>query len=113
MSGAIRSFEDLDCWKAGRDVRLFVSRDVLPQLPKEERYRLGDQVLRAGRRKSGKLTERGSADEARQGEDGQPAGAAPKHRGSKAITRSVGGLGAVWTLVPRLTRRAAWATFHL
>jgi len=45
----IKSFEDLDCWKAGREVRLFVSRVVLPLLPKDERYRLGDQMLRAAR----------------------------------------------------------------
>lgn len=45
----IRSFEDLDCWKAGRDMRLFVAKVILPVLPKEERYRLGDQLLRAAR----------------------------------------------------------------
>lgn len=45
----IRSFEDLDCWKAGRAVRLFVARRIFPALPKEERYRMGDQILRAGR----------------------------------------------------------------
>ena len=45
----IRSFEDLECWKAGRDVRLFVAKVILPVLPKEERYRLGDQLLRAAR----------------------------------------------------------------
>ena len=45
----IRSFEDLDCWKACRELRLFVFRKVLPVLPNEERYRLGDQILRAAR----------------------------------------------------------------
>lgn len=49
MSGTIRSFEDLDCWKAGRELRLFIHGNILPVLPKEERYRLGDQVLRAAR----------------------------------------------------------------
>lgn len=49
MSGPIRSFEDLDCWKAARELRLFVHREVLSILPKEERYRLGDQILRAAR----------------------------------------------------------------
>lgn len=45
----IRSFEDLDCWKAGRGVRLFVAKVILPVLPKEyERFRLGDQLLRCG-----------------------------------------------------------------
>lgn len=49
VSAPIRSFEDLDCWKAGREVRLFVHGEILPRLPKEERYRLGDQILRAAR----------------------------------------------------------------
>jgi four helix bundle protein len=54
---AIRSFEDLDCWKAGRDLRLFVQREVLPRLPKEEHYRLGDQMLRAARSVTANLAE--------------------------------------------------------
>ena len=45
----IRSLEDSDCWKAGRDVRLFVAKVILPALPKEERYRLGIQLIRAAR----------------------------------------------------------------
>jgi four helix bundle protein len=49
MPDAIRSFEDLECWKAGRELRLFIARQVLPVLPKEERFRLGDQVLRSAR----------------------------------------------------------------
>lgn len=49
MPEEIRSFEDLECWKAGRVLRLFVSREILPALPKKERYRLGDQILRAAR----------------------------------------------------------------
>jgi four helix bundle protein len=47
--GPIHSFEDLDCWKACRNLRIFVAKEVVPQLPKEERYRLGDQLLRAAR----------------------------------------------------------------
>lgn len=49
MPETVRSFEDMECWKAGRVLRLFVAREILPMLPKEERYRLGDQVLRAAR----------------------------------------------------------------
>src|SRR4051812_41255828 len=51
------NFEDLDCWKAAREVRLFVWRDVLPALPKQERYRLGDQVLRAARSVTANIAE--------------------------------------------------------
>ena len=44
----IRSFEDLDCWKVAREVREFV-RQIVGELPKEEKYRLGDQLTRASR----------------------------------------------------------------
>ena len=44
----IRSFEDLDCWKVAREVREFV-RQIVRGLPKEEKYRLGDQLTRASR----------------------------------------------------------------
>lgn len=42
-------FEDLECWKAARELRAFVVRNVVKMLPAEERYRLGDQTLRAAR----------------------------------------------------------------
>ena len=45
----IRTFEDLECWKACRELRQFVVKEVLLVLPKDERYRLGDQILRAAR----------------------------------------------------------------
>lgn len=57
MSAPIYSFEDLECWKAARDLRLFVTRDVLPALPKEERYRLGDQIVRAARSVTANIAE--------------------------------------------------------
>lgn len=49
MSDSVRSFEDLECWKAARQLRSFVSLQVIPALPKEERFRLCDQLFRAGR----------------------------------------------------------------
>ena len=49
MSTLIRSTEDLERWKASRDLRLFVAREVVPILPREERYRLGGQILEAAR----------------------------------------------------------------
>lgn len=55
--GPIRSFEDLECWKACRTLRRFVSAEVVPRLPKEERYRLGDQILRAARSTTANLAE--------------------------------------------------------
>ena len=55
--GPIRSFEDLECWKACRDLRKFVSVEVIQILPKEERYRLGDQILRAARSTTANIAE--------------------------------------------------------
>lgn len=49
MAGPIHSFEDLECWKAGRDFRLFVSNEVVRKLPREERFLLGDQLRRSSR----------------------------------------------------------------
>jgi four helix bundle protein len=57
MPDAIRSFEDLECWKTGRELRLFVAREILPALPKEERFRLGDQALRAARSVTANIAE--------------------------------------------------------
>jgi len=45
----IKSFEDLECWKAARELGEFVFTKILPALPKEEKYRLADQMLRAAR----------------------------------------------------------------
>ena len=53
----IRSFADLDCWKAARELRVFVSESVVPVLPADERYRLVDQVLRAARSVTANIAE--------------------------------------------------------
>ena len=45
----IRSFEDLECWQASREVRLFVARRVAPLFPRTEEYRLKGQILDAAR----------------------------------------------------------------
>jgi four helix bundle protein len=57
MKTSVRSFEDLECWKAGRELRLFVARELLPLLRKEERYRLGNQLVRAARPVTANLAE--------------------------------------------------------
>lgn len=53
----IRTLEDLECWKACRELRQFVAKEVLPVLPKDERYRLGDQMLRAARSTTANIAE--------------------------------------------------------
>ena len=52
-----KTFEDLDCWKHCRALRLFVAKEVLPSLPRDERYRLGDQILRAARSTTANIAE--------------------------------------------------------
>ncbi len=44
----IRSFEDLECWKACRDIRNYVS-SIIKKFPLEERYALTDGMRRASR----------------------------------------------------------------
>ncbi|MBM3883743.1 MAG: four helix bundle protein [Verrucomicrobia bacterium] len=54
---SIRTFEDLECWKKCRELRLFVAKQAVPSLPKDERYRLGDQMLRAARSTTANIAE--------------------------------------------------------
>lgn len=44
----IDTFEDLDCYKAGRELRRTVSQWAR-SLPKEEQFRLKDQIIRSSR----------------------------------------------------------------
>ncbi len=44
----IKSFEDLECWKANREVRRFVS-GIIKKFPLEERFALIDGMRRASR----------------------------------------------------------------
>lgn len=53
----IRTFEDLECWKACRELRMFVAQTLFKTLPKEERYRLRDQILRAARSTTANIAE--------------------------------------------------------
>ena len=41
-----KNFTDLDCWKKGRELRLFLT-PIIKTLPVEERYVLADQMKRA------------------------------------------------------------------
>jgi len=43
------SFKDLECWQAARELRKFVALSVVRRLAGDERYRIGDQMLRAAR----------------------------------------------------------------
>lgn len=56
LEPSIRSFEDLHCWKACRDVRMFAAK-VVRSLPSDERFRLTDQILRAARSTTANIAE--------------------------------------------------------
>lgn len=53
----IRTFEDLECWKECRLLRQFITQEIIPVLPQDERYRLGDQLLRAARSPTANIAE--------------------------------------------------------
>ena len=45
---SLKTFEDLKCWQACREVRLFICR-LVNDYPKEEKYSLADNMKRAAR----------------------------------------------------------------
>ena len=53
----IKTFEDLECLKACRELRLFVIKQVVPMLPKDEKWRLSDQIVRAVRSSTANIAE--------------------------------------------------------
>ncbi|OAI49748.1 four helix bundle protein [Nitrospira sp. SCGC AG-212-E16] len=52
----IRTFEDLDVWKVCRDLRTQIGT-IVRTFPKEEQYRLRDQLIRASRSVTANLAE--------------------------------------------------------
>ena len=54
---SIRTFKDLECWKACRELRVFVARSLCKTLPNDGRYRLGDQILRSARSTTANIAE--------------------------------------------------------
>ena len=53
----INTFEDLKCWQACRELRLFVAKKVVPAFPPDEKYRLGEQIIKAARSTTANLAE--------------------------------------------------------
>jgi four helix bundle protein len=52
-----RTFEELDAWKAGRELRIFVFRKIAPLLIKSKEFSLCDQIKRASRSVTHNITE--------------------------------------------------------
>jgi four helix bundle protein len=48
MAGSLKSFEDLECWKAATQVRRYVI-DLVKKFPDKERFALSDDMTRAAR----------------------------------------------------------------
>lgn len=57
MKPTITSFEELECWRAGRELRVFAARMVAPALPPEERFALRAQLLDAARSVTANIAE--------------------------------------------------------
>jgi four helix bundle protein len=52
----VRTFEDLDVWKVCRELRIRLS-NLAKTFPKDEKYRLTDQLIRASRSVTANLAE--------------------------------------------------------
>lgn len=51
------TFEELKCWQAARELRIFISKEIVGRLPGYEKFRLADQVIRAARSVSANIAE--------------------------------------------------------
>ncbi|HRH03993.1 MAG TPA: four helix bundle protein [Bacteroidia bacterium] len=56
MAESFRSFQELECWKAARAVRLFV-KEIIFSLPKSEQFDLIDNLRRAARSSTRNIAE--------------------------------------------------------
>lgn len=56
FNGKVTSFEDLDAWKNCRAVKLRV-RELARTFPKEEQFRLADQIIRSSRSPGSQISE--------------------------------------------------------
>jgi len=53
---SFKSFEELDCWKACREVRKFIM-DLIKKYPKEEKFAIVDDMKRAARSSTHNIAE--------------------------------------------------------
>ena len=53
----VKSFEELQCWQACRQLRIFARRQIVPLMPKEELYRLTVQITRSARSTTANIAE--------------------------------------------------------
>lgn len=53
----VKSFEELECWKASKELRIFASKQVIKNFPADERYALTSQLRRSSRSVSDNIAE--------------------------------------------------------
>ena len=56
MAG-FKSFEDLQCWKEARKLRIFVSKQLIAKFPNNEKYNLTSQIRNSSRSVSNNIAE--------------------------------------------------------
>ena len=54
---SLKSFEDLECWKAARELRIFVAQNIILKFSIEEKYALTSQLRRSSRSVSDNIAE--------------------------------------------------------
>lgn len=54
---SLKSFEDLECWKAAREIRIFVAKSIILKFPVDEKYALTSQLRRSSRSVSDNIAE--------------------------------------------------------
>ncbi len=57
QTGVTKTFEELECWRACRELRIWVRDAVVEQLPKEEKSLLADQLVKASRSATANIAE--------------------------------------------------------
>ena len=55
--GSLSSFEELNCWKAPTELRIYVSKNILPRFPLNEKFTLTNQLKRSSRSVSDNIAE--------------------------------------------------------
>ena len=54
---SLKSFEDLECWKTARELRIFVAQNIISKFSIEEKYALTSQLRRSSRSVSDNIAE--------------------------------------------------------
>ncbi|MGB0789815.1 MAG: four helix bundle protein, partial [Marinirhabdus sp.] len=52
-----KNFEDLKCWQACQEFKIYLKNEVLTELPSDEKYDLYNQIRRASRSATANIAE--------------------------------------------------------